>query len=255
MIIVFSMPEPVPTAARGHALRDALPPPLPADRIIAVNQSPHDLHTHRAYTWNGWTFEAPPGVFLPGQTSQMIFDRVLADTIAVRGRRYVAMGVGLGVETVAAGLAGAREIYAVDVHPESVATAQRHFARHVGSAAVTTFVPVIADVFAGFPEGVQADVVTFNPPAVSQPVSADPDIVRNVCAGTTLVGAFFAQLAEREILAPGGEVFLVASTTADLRGIVGHALDCGLVPEVFDLHDWHDGVVTYLFRFVRKEAS
>ena len=255
MNIVFSMTEPVIDPARGHALRDALPPPLPTERIVALNQPKSDLHTHREYEWNGWTFQAPPGVFLPGQTSRMIFERVRAGTIAVRGRRYVSMGVGLGVETVAAGLAGAREIYAVDVHPDSVSTAHRHFERHIGSSASPTFVPVVADVFEGFPDGVQADVITFNPPAVSQPVSEDPHVIRNVCAGTALLEKFFAQLAAREILAPGGEVFVVASTTADLRGIVGHALECGLVPEVFDLHDWQDGVVTYLFRFFQEVAS
>ncbi len=242
-------------SVQGQSLLNALPPPLPADRIVALNQSKSDLHTYRSYEWNGWTFEAPPGVFLPGQTSRMIFDRLRAETIAVRGCRYVAMGVGLGVETVAAGVVGAREIYAVDVHPDSVCTAHRHFESHIGSSAPTTFVPVVADVFEGFPAGVQAEVITFNPPAVSQPVSEDPHVVRNVCAGTGLLEKFFAQLAERELLAPGGEVFVVASTTADLRGIVGHALEYGLSPEVFDLHDWQDGVVTYLFRFVRKMAS
>ncbi|WP_092972536.1 methyltransferase [Actinopolyspora lacussalsi] len=242
-------------AARVEALLDALPDPLSAERIIELNRPGTDLHTHREYEWNGLRFDAPPGVFLPGHTSRMIYDRLFDGRIEVRDRRYVAMGVGLGVETVAAGLAGAREIHAVDVHPDSVATAGRHFERHVGSSEPPVFTPVVADVFDGFPEGVQSDVVTFNPPAVSHPISDDPDIVRNVCVGAPLLERFFTQLAEREILTPGGEVFVVASTTADLRGIVGHALAHGFTPEIRDLHDWQDGVVTHLFRFVRKVVS
>lgn len=253
--IVFDMFERVNDTAQGRDLLDALPESLPVERIVSLNQSRADLHSHREYEWNGLRFEVPPGVFLPGHTSRMIYDRLLDGRIEVRDRRCVAMGVGLGVEAVAAGLAGAREIHAVDVHSDSVATTARHFERHVGSSARSALVPVVADVFDGFPEGVRGDVITFNPPAVRHPISDDPDVVRNVCEGTSLLERFFAQLAEREILAPGGEVFVVASTTADLRGIVGHALEHGFVPEIRDLHDWQDGVVTHLFRFVREATA
>lgn len=236
-------------------LIDQLPPPLPAERIIALNQPKKDLHSSRTYEWNGWTFEVPPGVFLPGATSRMIHDRLLDGTIDVHGRRYAAMGVGLGIETVAAGLREAREIYAIDVHPESVDATRRNYERIVGRSDATRFVPVVSDLFDDLPTGVRFDVVTFNPPAVSQTVSDDPDIVRNVCVGTPLLATFFAQLAQRELLAPGGEVFLILSNTAELRTIVGHAVDSGLTPEVRHLHDWRDGVVTYLFRLRRGDAA
>ncbi len=144
------------------------------------------------------------------------------------------MGVGLGVEAVAAGLRGATEIHAIDVHPPSVAAATRH--------------PLVSDVFDALPDEVRLDVVTFNPPAVSQTVSDDPDVVRNVCVGAPLLAKFFAQIVERDLLAPDGEIYLIASNTADLRAIVRHALDHGLSPRVDHLHDWRDGVLTFLFR-------
>lgn len=241
--------------ATGWALHDELPEPLPAPEIIALNQPKTDLHTWRSYEWNGWTFELPPGVFMPGATSRMIHERVADGRIEVRGRRYAAMGAGLGVEAVCAGLRGAREIYAVDVHPDSVRTTQRYYDELVGTRDGSTFVPVVADVFDGFPDGVRLDVITFNPPAVSQPVSEDPDIVRNVCAGAPLLDRFFEQLATRELLAPGGEVFVIASNTADLRTIIGDAIGHGFTPEVFYLHEWHDAVRTYLFRLHRGQAA
>lgn len=234
---------------------DELPPPLPAEQVIALNKPKADLHSRREYEWNGWTFDVPPGVFLPGATSRMIHQWLLDGTIDVRDRRYAAMGVGLGVEAVVAGLRGAREVYAIDVHADSVATAARHYERLVGDRAGATFVPVVADVFDGFPHGRQLDVVTINPPAVSQVVSEDPDVVRNVCVGTPLLARFFAQLEARELLAPGGEVFLIVSNTADLRGIIRHAVDHGFVPEVRMRHDWHDGVLTYVFRLHRGDVA
>lgn len=235
-------------------LIDELPPPLPAEQIIALNQPKADLHSLRSYEWNGWVFDVPPGVFLPGETSRMIHQRLLDGDIPVAGRRYAAMGVGLGVETVVAGVRGAREIYAIDVDADSVDIAARHYQRLVGHRDDATFVPVVADVFDGFPEGRQLDVVTFNPPAVSQVVSDDPAVVRNVCVGAPLLARFFAQLAERDLLAPGGEVFVILSNTADLRGIIGHAVESGFTPEVRLRHDWQDGVLTYLFRLHRGGA-
>ncbi|SCL23468.1 release factor glutamine methyltransferase [Micromonospora pallida] len=229
------------------SLLDDLPPPLPAARIVALNQPRADLHTHRRYEWNGWTFEVPPGVFLPGGTSRMVHERLLDGRIPVAGRRYGAMGVGLGVEAVAAAHAGAAEIYAIDVHPASVAAAERHH-RQLAAGTQGRLVPLVADLFDNFPAGARLDVVTFNPPAVSQVVSDDPDVVRNVCVGAPLLAAFFRQLVDRRVLAPDGEVFVVASNTADLAAIVGHARDAGLTPTVDHVHDWHDGVLTYLFR-------
>ncbi|MDA3647071.1 hypothetical protein LZ318_13585 [Saccharopolyspora indica] len=119
---------------------DQLPEPLPAAQIIALNQPKADLHTARPYEWNGWTFELPPGVFLPGATSRMIHERLLDGTIEVQDRVYAAMGVGLGVETVVAGLRDAAEIYACDVDATSVRTAQRYFDELAAPTSRSTFV-------------------------------------------------------------------------------------------------------------------
>ncbi|WP_217167826.1 methyltransferase [Streptomyces sp. AC512_CC834] len=240
--------------ATGPALLEQLPPPLPADHIVALNQPKADLHTTRSYEWSGWTFDVPPGVFIPGWTSRMIHERLLDGRIETRGRRYGAMGVGLGVEAVAAGVRGAREIHAIDVHPQSVAVTARHYGRLVGERPDTVFRPLVSDVFDALPGQVQLDVITFNPPAVSQSVSADPDVVRNVCVGAPLLAKFFAQVAEKDLLAPGGEIHLIASNTADLRALVQHALDHGLTPRIDHLHDWQDGVLTFLFRITHDET-
>ena len=237
-----------------------LPPPLPPEQIIGLNQPKADLHTRRDYSWNGWEFDVPPEVFLPGATSRMIHQRILDDDIDVRGRVYAAMGVGLGVEAVVAGVRGAARVLALDVHPASVEATERNYHRIVGGPAAEgpnrpELVALVSDLFTGLPRATRLDVVTFNPPAVSQQVSRDPDIVRNVCAGRPVTDAFFTQLAERDLLAPGGEVYFVASNTADLRGIIGHAAECGFTARVHHLHDWNDGVLTYLFRLTRETGK
>ncbi|GGS35847.1 methyltransferase [Actinokineospora fastidiosa] len=231
-----------------------LPAPLPAEHVIAINQPKGDLHTHRDYSWNGMEFALPPGVFFPGETSRMLHQRILDGAIETRGRVYAAMGVGLGVEAVAAGLRGARTVFALDVHPASVETTARHYAQHVGDRPGTEFVPLVSDLFSAVPAGTALDVVTFNPPAVSQVVSDDPEVVRNSCVGAGIVTRFFDELADRGLLAPGGEVFVIVSNTADLPAIVGHAAARGFAAEVALRHDWHDGVITFLFRFTEAAA-
>lgn len=231
---------------------DDLPPPLPSEQIVALNRPKKDLHNHREYSWNGWDFDVPPGVFMPGATSRMIHNRLFDGTISVRRRCYGAMGVGLGVEAVAAGMQGARQIYAIDVDSASVSAAQKHVARILGPDAVNTVVPLVSDLFDAVPRGVQFDVITFNPPAVNEVVSADPAVVRNVCAGAPIVARFFTQIVERDLLSPDGEIFLVASNTADLRTIIGTAGEQGLRADIMHQHDWNDGVVTFVFRLQRE---
>ncbi|MEV6716213.1 methyltransferase [Lentzea sp. NPDC051208] len=231
-----------------------LPPVLPADHVIAINQPKADLHTYRDYSWNGMAFGLPPGVFHPGETSRMLHQRLLDGDIETRDRVYAAMGVGVGVEAVAAGLRGAHTVYALDVHPASVQATTEHYRTHVGDSSDSRFVPLVSDLFDAVPQDARLDVVTFNPPAVSQKVSDDPDIVRNVCAGAPLVITFFDQLADRDLLTEDGEVFLILSNTADLRVIIGHAAERGFTTQVHHRHDWYDGVITFLFRLTKEKS-
>jgi release factor glutamine methyltransferase len=176
-----------------------------------------------------------------------VHTRLLDGTLPVAGLRYAAMGGGVGVEAVVAGVCGARVVYALDVHPESVRTAARHYERIVGAEG-PPLVPVVADVWDGFPDGVQVDVVTFNPPAVELPLADDPDVVRNTCVGRDIAVRFFDQLMSRDLLASGGVVYLVVSNTAALRDIVAVALDAGFDAEVVHVQDWpDDDAQTYLF--------
>lgn len=238
--------------ASAHELLESLPPTLPGAEIRAVNPPRPELHTQRTYGYNGWDFTVPPGVFLPGLTSRSVHDRILDGGIDVAGRTYVAMGAGLGVEAVIAGIRGARAVYAVDSHAESVEAATAHYRRIVGERSRTAYVPVVSDLFDRFPDGVQADVVTFNPPAVAERTSDDPDAIRNVCVGPAIATRFFDQIAERDLLAPSGEIFLIASNTSDLRSIIAHAIATGFAPEILHIQTYAgDDVRTYLFRLTR----
>lgn len=227
-----------------------LPRTLGPDAVRAVNPPATDLHTHRAYAWNGWEFDLPPGVFRPGGTSRLVHDRLLDGTLPVAGLRYAAVGAGLGVEAVVAGIRGAAQVYALDVHGPSVEAAAAHYARIVGDS--PPLHALVADVWDGLPDGVTFDVVTFNPPAIDLPLSEDPDVVRNLCVGRDIVERFFHGMRVRDLLAPGGVVYLTLSNTGPLRDAVALAVESGFDVEVAHVEDWPGlDVVTYVFALRR----
>ncbi len=245
-------PPVLPGTATGWELHGRLPHTLPAEEIRAINNPSRAIHEHRAYQWNGWDFDLPPGVFHPGETSRLVHSRLLDGTLPVAGLRYAAIGAGLGVEAVVAGVRGARVVYALDVHPESVRTTARHYERIVGNDG-PRLVALVADVWEGFPDGEQVDVVTFNPPAIELPLSDDPEIVRNLCLGRDIAARFFDQVVARDLLAAGGVVYMILSNTAPLRDIVAMALESGFGAEVLHVEDWPgDNVQTYLFALRRE---
>jgi release factor glutamine methyltransferase len=244
-------PPVMPGTASGWELHARLPRTVPAEEIRAINKPSRAIHTHRTYRWHDWDFDLPPGVFQPGETSRLVHARLLDGTLPVAGLRYAAMGCGLGVEAVVAGVKGARTVYALDVHPGSVRTAVQHYEKIVGADG-PPIVPLVTDGWDGFPDGEQVDVVTFNPPSIDLPLTDDPDVVRNLCVGPGLATRFFDQLVTRDLLAAGGVVYLVLSNTAPLRDVVAAALDLGFGAEVVHVEDWEgDNVQTYLFAMRR----
>jgi release factor glutamine methyltransferase len=235
--------------AKNWDLHALLPDTLPAEQILAAYDLTPASPGSRAYRWNGWDFELSPGVFEPGEGSRLLHDRLLDGTLPLAGLRYAAMGVGLGVEAVVAGVRGASTVHALDVHEESVRTTARHYARIVGDGG-PPFVGVVSDLWQDLPDDARFDVVTFNPPLIDVRLSEDPDVVRNRCMGVGLALRFFDQIASRRLLAPGGVVYLTLASTEPLREVVAMALHAGFDVEALHVSDRPAGsgrsVRTYL---------
>ncbi len=236
----------------GLAARDPAPRRDPGHQQRLEVRHPHraDLPVQRL------DLHPAPRSLQPGDTSRIIHDRLLDGTIPLKGRTYAAIGVGLGVEAVIAGTLAAREVYAADIHPDSVATATAHYQRIVGHRPDTLFRPLVSNLFEQFPDSARLDVITFNPPAVSTRTSDDPTVVRNVCAGTDIVLRFFDQLATRNLLAPHGEIHLTVSNTAELTRIIRHGIDAGFHPAIQHRQTWDgDNCQAYLFKLTRHNAA
>jgi release factor glutamine methyltransferase len=214
-------------------LHATLPATLSRQEAAAAYDFASPTSVHRGYRWNCWEFDVPPDVFLPGISSRLLHERLLDGRLPVAGRRYIAIGAGLGVEAVVAGVRGAASVHATDIHEESVRAAARHYARIVGDEG-PPFVGVVSDLWDEVPRGEQFDVVTFNAPFMDHRLSNDPYVVRNRCMGSALAARFFHQLHSQRRLAPAGVCYVMVSNTERVRMIVAMALHAG-----FDVESLH----------------
>jgi release factor glutamine methyltransferase len=234
------------TRATNWDLHAVLPTTVSLDTILATHDVSATNATGAVYRWNGWTFDVPPGVFEPGATNRFLSGLMLDGTLPLEGLRYAAMGAGLGVEAVVAGVRKARRVHALDVHDESVRAATLHYDRIVGRRG-PPFIGIAADLWDGVPDGTQFDVITFNPPLIDVKLSDDPYIVRNRCMGPALAQRFFDQLRARGLLAADGVVYLTITNTSPLRDVVAMALHSGYDAQALAVRNWAvDGVHTFL---------
>jgi len=207
----------------------SLPATLSREEILQANSKKHDIAQARTYIFDGMEFAVPPQVFAPGGTSEALFRLVQSGRIDVAGKTVGVMGCGAGVETVLMGQKSAKAIYAFDIDHASVAATQENYA---SSGATPPLKAVVSDLFQALEPGVRFDVIAFNPPAVSVPISDEPAVVRNTSVGATIMTRFFQQICDKELLGREGKVITVLSNTAELRRIVSSALLAGLHPEV-----------------------
>ena len=238
-------------AATGWRLHASLPPTVSLEAILATNDVSPTVSTLRAYPWNGWEFDLPPGVFRPGATSRLLHDRLLDGSLPVAGKRFASMGVGAGIEAIVAGLQGAEQVFGLDIHPSSVRTSERYYGQIVGGSG-PPFVGLVSDLWRALPAGVRFEVIAFNPPFIDVSLSDNPHVIRNLCCGSDLARRFFDEVQARSLLLPGGVVYMTVSNTAPLRDVVALALESDLDAEVLYEEDWPgDSIKTYLFAFRR----
>lgn len=68
---------------------------------------------------------------------------------------------------------------------------------------------------------------------------------------------FFSEIAGRDLLSPGGEVFVTLSNTAEMRPIIAHAVQLGFWPEVAHIQTYdppYQAIQTYLLRLTRPDV-
>lgn len=188
----------------------------------------------------GWTFECRgvsirvgQGVYPPSEDSLLLVDGVMdqsqhlqaARSGAIRppsSPRVLEVGCGAGVvATVVAARHPAARVVVVDLS-RAAATCARANGRASARRGAHRVHAVQADLVTAFRPGPQFDVVAFNPPYLPSDPRDPPDLVERWqwdggVRGIELTVAFLSVVGA--VLAPRAEIFLIASSHADLPGL------------------------------------
>lgn len=223
-----------PLFKNAITLYDDLPETLRSSEILKYNKPKVKNDEESEYIYQSLHFRVPPKVFLPGGASKVIFDYLYKDSTKLKGKNYLIMGCGAGVEAVIAALKKANSIYAVDIDFHSIKATKYNYKTNINKKIKSKFHPIISNLFDFVSNDFQLkfDLITFNPPAVSIRISSDKDIIRNVCLGADIVCWFSSQIKEKNILSSNGEIFVTLSNTSELKKIISHAIILGFIPRI-----------------------
>jgi len=186
-----------------------------------------------------------PLVQLPGCYPPQADSWLLADTMAALGcaaqARVLDLCTGTGVLAVAASLAGAAEVTAVDLSYRSSANAWLNARRHGVRARVRR-----GDLFGALPHGEQFDLVLANPPYVPSTSSRPARHQVDRCWDAGLDGRMLLDricLEAGDWVAPGGCLLLVQSDVADEQRSLRQLWRKGFMAEVVRRQDEEFGPV------------
>lgn len=230
----------------------SLPDPQFDDSVVAAIDD-YDLRSTRRFEIEGMIFVVPPSVHLPGLRCEMIVDYLKKRDLT--GKSVVVMGGGCGVEAVVAGLHGATQLFSIDINPVSTMATSINYNRLVTATKerAPRCTAITSDLFENAPI-TAADCIVFNPPDIHAMVSADHDMIRNVCVGTSIVLDFLQEIVRKNLVSPYGEVIMPLSSTSESRKIVSAALRLGYRPALIDSRNHpqrRDSVTRFLLRFIR----
>lgn len=137
------------------------------------------------------------------------------DGLELSGKMVADLGTGSGILALAAARAGAARVVAVDINSVAAATAAEN-ARANGFG--DRVIVLASNLFSALAPEPRFDVILINPPFCAGPAWDVADRAWRAGPDYKDIGLLFEQTRER--LAPGGIVYLVISSSADL-GLLG----------------------------------
>jgi HemK-related putative methylase len=167
----------------------------------------HTTVSHAA----GLRLAVPPTVFHPRYFLTSEFLAAFVAELDLSGKRVADVGTGTGILALAAARAGAARVLAIDINPNAARAAAANAGANGLAARVTA---VCSDLFAGVSPGARFDVILSNPPFfVGEPLDL-ADRAWHAGPGYRDIAPLFDQ--SRARLAPGGSMYVVLSSHADL---------------------------------------
>jgi release factor glutamine methyltransferase len=159
----------------------------------------------------GLRLTVPPTVFHPRYFLTSEFFAAFIAGLDLAGKRVVDVGTGTGILALAAARAGAANVLAVDINPNAARAAAENAAANGLDTQVTA---VCSDLLSGVSPGGIFDVILSNPPFFTGEPLDLADRAWHAGPGYRDIAPLFDQAHER--LAPGGSMYVILSSHADL---------------------------------------
>ncbi|MBV8838458.1 MAG: methyltransferase [Alphaproteobacteria bacterium] len=159
----------------------------------------------------GFRLVVPPTVFHPRHflTSEF-FARFIA-RLDLAGKRVADVGTGSGILALTAARTGAVHVDAIDINPNAARAAAQNARENGLSKAVSA---ICSDLFSEVPAGLRYDVIVTNPPYFAGEPLDLADRAWHAGPAWRDMRPLFEQARSR--LAPGGRIYMVISSRADL---------------------------------------
>jgi HemK-related putative methylase len=160
----------------------------------------------------GLRLTVPPTVFHPRFFLTSEYFAAFIAGLDLAGKRVVDVGTGTGILALAAARSGAASVLAIDINPKATEAAAENASANGLASRVTA---VCSDLFAGVAPHLRFDVILSNPPFFSGEPRDLADRAWNAGPGCRDIAQLFEQARAR--LAPGGVMYMILSSHADLK--------------------------------------
>jgi HemK-related putative methylase len=159
----------------------------------------------------GLRLTVPPTVFHPRYFLTSEFFAAFIAGLDLTGKRVADVGTGTGILALAAARAGAASVLAIDINPSAAKAASGNAA---ANGLETRVMAVCSDLFSSVSSGGVFDIILSNPPFfVGEPLNL-ADRAWHAGPDYRDIAPLFDQARER--LAPGGSMYVVLSSHAEL---------------------------------------
>jgi methylase of polypeptide subunit release factors len=176
----------------------------------------------RAVDIAGFTLVIRPSVYDPRFYRAPALFAEFIGGLALAGKAVADLGTGSGLQALAAARAGASSVMALDVNPAAVAAT-------VGNARLAGFgdrvTAMVSDLFSAIEAGPRFDVILTNPPFCEGRAWDTADRAWRAGDRYEDIAPLFRQARER--LKPGGAVYMILSSHADLELVSRLVRDAG----------------------------
>ncbi len=159
----------------------------------------------------GFRLIVPPTVFHPRYFLTSEYFARFIGGLDLAGKCVADVGTGSGILAMAAVRAGAPRAVAIDINPNAAGTAGVN-ARANGLDGKVS--PLVSDLLANVPPGERFDVIFSSPPSFAGEPRDLADRAWHAGPDYRDIADLFGQA--RELLAPGGRMYLLVSTDSDL---------------------------------------